>query len=320
MNKKRIGIIGVGKVGSTLAYLLAVKNIYYQILLKDIQNINIDEISLDLSQAAKAANSKTIITSTQHNELFSDCDLIVITDDIYNTFNQNKDNLLPADSDTITKMIINTTIDNPDAIVIIVSNSLEAMIYSAIKNSKWSRNKIIGMGGILDNSRMSHFIQEKLDFIAEEISSVIIGGKGDNMVPLTNVSTVNGKTLNELFSKHEIQDIVHKTKTHSYRSIQKDHENSYYYSTAFSVLLMVESILLDKKEVYPCSIMLEGEYGYHNVVAGVPVQLGNRGVEKVIQIDLNEEQKHSFSKSIDYSRALVQQLNKKEKYEFKNRK
>ncbi|MGB3750877.1 MAG: malate dehydrogenase [Arcobacteraceae bacterium] len=320
MNKKRIGIIGVGRVGSTLAYLLAVKNIYYQILLKDIQNNNIDEISLDLSQTAKAANSKTIITSTQHNELFSDCDLIVITADIYNTLNQNKDNLLPADSETITKMIINTTIDNPHAIIIIVSNSLEAMIYSALKTSKWSRNKIIGMGGILDNSRMSHFIQEKLDFIAEEISSVIIGGQGDNMVPLTNVSTVNGKVLNELFSQHEIQEIVHKTKTNSYRSIKQDHENSDYYSTAFSVLLMVESILLDKKEVYPCSIMLEGEYGYYNVVAGVPVQLGKRGVEKVIQMNLSEEQKYSFSKFIDSSRALIKLLNKKEKNEFKNRK
>jgi malate dehydrogenase len=185
------------------------------------------------------------------------------------------------------------------------------MVYTALKASKWSRNKIIGMAGILDSARMAHFIFEKLGYGQGQIDASVMGGHGDDMVPLADFSTVAGVNLSEVLSKDDIEDIINKTKNGGAQIVKLLETGSAYYAPAYSTTLMIEAILEDKKKVYPCAIMLEGEYGYKNIVSGVPVMLGSNGVEKVIELNLKEEQKTQFSKSIASVQELVDTLENK---------
>ena len=192
--------------------------------------------------------------------------------------------------------------------LIIVSNPLDAMVYAALKITCFPRNQVIGMAGILDSARMSHFILEKLGYGAGQIQSSVMGGHGDDMVPLPNYSTVMGVSLSELLSKKDIEDIVTKTKNGGLQIVRLFETGSAYYAPAHATSLMVEAILYNTKRVYPCSVMLEGEYGYNNVVGGVPVMLGSNGVEKVVDLKLTEEQKNMFANSIASVQDLIDTL------------
>lgn len=310
MNNKKVGIIGVGNVGSTLAFNLASKNICSEIVLKDVRENIVKAMALDISQSAHAANSLTNVTAAINADEFSDCDVVVITAGVARKPGMSRDDLLLINAKIMTSVINDTIKFNPDAIIIIVSNPLDAMVYTALKASKWPRNKIIGMAGILDSSRMSHFIFEKLSYGQGQIKASVMGGHGDDMVPLPNFSTVNGLALTEVLSNDDIEDIVNKTKNGGAQIVKLLETGSAYYAPAYSTSLMVEAILEDKKEVYPCAIMLEGEYGYENIVAGVPIMLGKNGVEKVIELNLEDNQKEQFNKSINSVQELVDTLEK----------
>ena len=311
MNKKRVGIVGVGNVGATLAFTLATKNICSSILLKDVRENIVQAMALDISQATNAAKSETIIHACLSDEEFKDCDVIVITAGIARRPGMSRDDLLLTNA-KIMNSVINSVIPfNPNAIIIIVSNPLDVMVYTALKTSNWSRNKIIGMAGILDSARMAHFIFEKLGYGQGQIKASVMGGHGDDMVPLADFSTVNGVNLNEVLSKEDIEDIIYKTKNGGAQIVKLLETGSAYYAPAYSTILMIEAILEDKKEVYPCAIMLNGEYGYENIVSGVPVMLGANGVEKVVELELKEEQKNQFSKSIASVQELINILKEK---------
>ena len=311
MNKKRVGIVGVGNVGATLAFTLATKNICSLILLKDVRENIVQAMALDISQATNAAKSETIIHACLSDEEFKDCDVIVITAGIARRPGMSGDDLLLTNA-KIMNSVINSVIPfNPNAIIIIVSNPLDVMVYTALKTSNWSRNKIIGMAGILDSARMAHFIFEKLGYGQGQIKASVMGGHGDDMVPLADFSTVNGVNLNEVLSKEDIEDIIYKTKNGGAQIVKLLETGSAYYAPAYSTILMIEAILEDKKEVYPCAIMLNGEYGYKDIVSGVPVMLGANGVEKVIELELKEEQKNQFSKSIASVQELINILKEK---------
>ncbi|MDD2291298.1 MAG: malate dehydrogenase [Aliarcobacter sp.] len=311
MNKKRVGIVGVGNVGATLAFTLATKNICSSILLKDVRENIVQAMALDISQATNAAKSETIIHACLSDEEFKDCDVIVITAGIARRPGMSRDDLLLTNA-KIMNSVINSVIPfNPNAIIIIVSNPLDVMVYTALKTSNWSRNKIIGMAGILDSARMAHFIFEKLGYGQGQIKASVMGGHGDDMVPLADFSTVNGVNLNEVLSKEDIEDIIYKTKNGGAQIVKLLETGSAYYAPAYSTILMIEAILEDKKEIYPCAIMLNGEYGYENIVSGVPVMLGANGVEKVVELELKEEQKNQFSKSIASVQELINILKEK---------
>ena len=311
MNKKRVGIVGVGNVGATLAFTLATKNICSSILLKDVRENIVQAMALDISQATNAARSETITKACLTNEEFKNCDVIVITAGIARRPGMSRDDLLVTNANIMTSVIKDIIRFNPNAIIIVVSNPLDAMVYTALKASNWSRNKIIGMAGILDSARMSHFIFEKLGYGQGQIDASVMGGHGDDMVPLADFSTVAGVNLSELLSKEDIDDIVYKTKNGGAQIVKLLETGSAYYAPAYSTTLMIEAILEDKRKIYPCAIMLEGEYGYENIVSGVPVMLGVNGVEKVIELNLREEQKVQFSKSVASVQELVDTLESK---------
>lgn len=311
MAAKKVGIVGVGNVGATLAFTIAEKNICSSILLKDIRENIVQAMALDISQAANAAKSKTIVKACLSDEEFKDCDVVVITAGIARKPGMSRDDLLLTNAKIMSQVINSVTTFNPNAIIIIVSNPLDAMVYTALKASNYPRNKIIGMAGILDSARMSHFILEKLGYGEGQIEASVMGGHGDDMVPLPNFSTVAGVPLSEVLKDEDIQDIVDKTKNGGAQIVKLLETGSAYYAPAFATAQMVEAIIEDKKEIYPCAIKLEGEYGYKDIVSGVPVMLGANGLEKVIELHLNEKQKEEFSKSVASVQELVDILENK---------
>lgn len=311
MNKKTIGIVGVGNVGSTLAFTLATKNICLTLLLKDVRENFVQAMALDISQATNAARSKTITKACLKNEEFKDCDVVVITAGIARKPGMSRDDLLLTNAKIMTSVINDILPNNKNAIFIIVSNPLDVMVYTALKASNLPRNKVIGMAGILDSARMSHFIFEKIGYGQGQIEASVMGGHGDDMVPLADFSTVAGVKLDELLSKEDVDDIVNKTKNGGAQIVKLLETGSAYYAPAYSTTLMIEAIIEDKKKIYPCAIMLEGEYGYENIVSGVPVMLGSNGVEKVIELNLKEEQKKQFAKSVSSVQELVDILEEK---------
>ena len=311
MNKKRVGIVGVGNVGATLAFTLATKDICSSILLKDQRENITQAMALDISQATNAANSKTVIHACLSEEEFNNCDVIVITAGVARKPGMSRDDLLLINAKIMTSVIKSIIPYNPNAIIIIVSNPLDAMVYTALKASNWSRNRIIGMAGILDSARMAHFIFEKLGYGQGQIEASVMGGHGDDMVPLADFSTVAGVSLNEVLSEDDIEDIINKTKNGGAQIVKLLETGSAYYAPAYSTILMIESILSNKKKIYPCAIMLEGEFGFKDIVSGVPIMLGSNGVEKVIELNLKEKQKLQFSKSISSVKNLITTLEEK---------
>jgi malate dehydrogenase len=313
VNNKRVGIIGVGNVGATLAYTLVLKDICSEILLKDINEDLTQAMMLDISQASFATKQKTKLFAVNKNEDFCNCDVVVITAGIARRPGMSRDDLLNINAQIIETLMMDVIAFNPNAIIIIVSNPLDAMVYKALEVSKYPRNKIFGMAGILDSSRMSYFIYEKLNANKEEIFSSVMGGHGNEMVPLVSYSKVSNKFLDEVLSKEDIDEIINQTKSGGAQIVNLLKTGSAYFAPANSTAVMIDAILNDKKEIYPCSVMLNGEYGYEDVVAGVPVILGKNGVEKIIKLDLSEAQKVQFDKSINAVIELIEILKEKKK-------
>lgn len=311
MNDKKVGIIGVGNVGSTLAYTLAHKGICSNIVLKDIRENIVQAMALDISQSANAAKSHTVVHAATSGKDLEGCEVIVITAGLPRTPGMSRDDLLLKNVNIMKSVLADIKKYASKAKLIVVSNPLDAMVYAALKLSGFPKEQVMGMAGILDSARMSHFILEKVGYGAGQIESSVMGGHGDDMVPLPNHSTVAGVGLSELLSEDEIQDIVTKTKNGGLQIVKLLETGSAYYAPAHATSLMVEAILHNKRRIYPCAVMLNGEYGYENIVGGVPVMLGSNGIEKIIELDLSEEQKKLFKNSISSVKELVDSLNTK---------
>lgn len=311
MINKKVSIIGVGNVGSTLAYTLANKGVCSSIVLKDIRENIVQAMALDISQSANAAKSHTVVQAAQDGKDLENSDVVVVTAGIPRKPGMSRDDLLLTNAKIMKSVIADIKTYASKAIVIIVSNPLDAMVYTALKTSDFPVNQIVGMAGILDSARMSHFILEKVGFGAGQIESSVMGGHGDDMVPLPNYSTVAGVPIPELLPKKEIEEIVEKTKNGGLQIVKLLETGSAYYAPAHATSLMVEAILNNQKKIYPCSVYLDGEYGYKNVVGGVPVMLGSNGVEKIFELKLDDKQKELFDKSISSVKELIDTLENK---------
>ena len=310
MRGKRVAIIGIGNVGSSVAYSLAMSGSCHEVILRSSNVDRAKGIALDLSQAAQAARKHTIVSVAKTLEDVVDCDVIVITAGSPRLPGMSRDDLLLKNAEIMQKIVGSLKHTSPNAIIIPVSNPLDAMVYVALKESGWERNRVIGMAGILDSARMAHFVYEKLGYGAGQIRCSVMGGHGDDMVPLPRFSTVAGVPLTDLLTWEEINEIVEKTKNGGAEIVSLLKDGSAYYAPAKATALMVEAILSDKKQIYPCAVMLDGEYGYKDVVSGVPVMLGANGAEKIIEANLNDEQDRQFAKSIGSVRQLIDTLNK----------
>ncbi|MCD4759027.1 MAG: malate dehydrogenase [Arcobacteraceae bacterium] len=302
---KRVAIVGVGNVGSSVAYSLAMTGACHEIILRANNVDRAKGKALDLSQAAR---KHTVITVAETLEDVKDCAVIVITAGSPRLPGMSRDDLLLKNAQIMRNVMGSLKKTSPDAIIIPVSNPLDAMVYVALKESGWPRNRVLGMAGILDSARMAHFVYEKLGYGAGQIRCSVMGGHGDDMVPLPRFSTVAGVPLTDLLTWEEINEIIEKTKNGGAEIVSLLKDGSAYYAPAKATAIMVEAVLSNTKQIYPCAVMLDGEYGYKDVVSGVPVMIGANGAEKVIEANLNDDQDRKFAKSVGSVKQLIDAL------------
>ena len=310
MKGSRVGIVGAGNVGATVAYSLAMRGVCHEIILRDNKIERAKGMALDMSQAANAARQHTVVSVAEDMSQLTDCDVVVITAGSPRLPGMSRDDLLMINAKIMKEVVSDIKEYSPNAILIPVSNPLDAMVYTAIRETGWDRRRVIGMAGILDSARMAHFIYEKVGYGAGQIRASVMGGHGDDMVPLPRFSTIAGVPLTDLLTDDEIEEIVAKTRNGGAEIVKYLQTGSAYYAPAKAASIMVEAILKDTKQIFPCAVMLDGEYGYKDVVSGVPVALGARGVEKLIEISLNEKQSAQFAKSCASVQELIDTLNK----------
>ena len=312
---KRVGIVGAGFVGSTVAYSLAMQGACHEIILRDNKIEIAKGKALDMSQAASAVRSHTVVSVAEDMSQLTKCDVVVVTAGSPRLPGMSRDDLLMINANITKEVLRDIAKYSPDAIVIMVSNPLDAMTYVAIKESGFDRNRVIGMAGILDSSRMASFIQEKLGYGGGQIRASVMGGHGDDMVPLPRYSTVAGVPLTDVLTHAEIDEIVQRTRQGGAEIVAHLQTGSAYYAPGKSTAIMVDAILKDTKQIHPCAVMLEGEYGYNNVVSGVPIMIGANGCEKIIEVTLNDVEKKMFKKSVDSVQTLIDTLNENKFFE-----
>ncbi|MDQ7042594.1 MAG: malate dehydrogenase [Sulfurimonas sp.] len=307
---KRVGIVGAGNVGATVAYSLVMLGACHEVILRDNKIDVARGKALDMSQAASAVRSHTVVKVAQEMSDLIDCDVVVITAGSPRLPGMSRDDLLMINAKITREVIQGVAKYSPDAIIIMVSNPLDAMTYVALKESGFDRSRVIGMAGILDSSRMAAFIQEKLGYGGGQIRASVMGGHGDDMVPLPRYSTVAGVPLSDVLTDTEIEEIVTRTRNGGAEIVGHLKTGSAYYAPAKSTAIMVNAILKDTKQIYPCAVCLEGEYGFNDVVSGVPVMIGANGAEKILEVTLNEKEREMFKKSCESVQGLIDTLNK----------
>ena len=310
----KVSIVGAGNVGSIVAYSLAMQGLAHEIILVDRDTDRAKGKALDMNHAASAVRSHSIVRAAESYEDVKDSKVIVITAGFPRKPGMTREDLLIKNAEIMQDVIENIIKVAPDAIIITVSNPLDAMTYTALKVGGFKRNQVIGMAGILDSARMAYFIYEKLGYGAGQIRASVIGGHGDFMVPLPRYSTVAGVPLSDLLSQKDIEEVVERTKHAGAEIVGYLKTGSAYFAPGKSTAIMVEAILKDSKQIFPCAVMLEGEYGVKNVVNGVPVMLGGEGAEKVIEVTLDPCEREQFRKS---TAAVEEMINVLEKDFFK---
>lgn len=312
---KKVTIIGAGNVGATVAYSLAMKGVCHEVVLRDRNpDISMGK-ALDMSQAANAARQHTVVTVAHEAKQIKDSDIVVITAGSPRKPGMSRDDLLMINAEITKEVVADVKKYAPESIIIMVSNPLDVMTYVALKESGFPKERVVGMAGILDSARMAHFIFEKLGYGAGQIRASVMGGHGDTMVPLPKFSTVAGVPLSDILSEDEIDEVVERTKHGGAEIVGYLKTGSAYYAPAKATAIMVEAILKDTKQIFPCGVYLNGHYGYSDVVSGVPVALGANGVEKLFEMTLNEEQKNLFAHSVASVKEMIDVL--KEKKFFK---
>jgi malate dehydrogenase len=300
----KVTVIGTGNFGSTVAFILAMRGSCHEVVLRG-RNINVAKgKALDMSQAANAAREHTIVRAAEGPEDMIDSQVVVITAGAPRTPGMSRDDLLTKNAQIVKKYALEIKEYAPNAIVVVVSNPLDVMTYVVHKYTGFPRERILGMAGILDAARMAHFIYEKLGYGAGQIRATVMGGHGDTMVPLPKFTTVAGVPIEDLFDSEEIGEIVKKTKNGGAQIVNLLGDGSAYYAPAKSTAVMVDAILKDTKQIHSCAVMLQGEYGYSNVVSGVPAMIGAGGAEQIIQMTLKTLQITRFKNSV----ASVQEM------------
>ncbi|NOQ31920.1 MAG: malate dehydrogenase [Helicobacteraceae bacterium] len=314
---KKVTVIGTGNFGSTVAFILSMNGACHQVVLRG-RNIAVAQgKALDMSQAANAARQHTIVKAANGPEDIADSDIVVITAGAPRTPGMSRDDLLSMNADIVKGYAREVKEYAPNSIVVVVSNPLDVMTYVVLKETGFPRERVLGMAGILDSARMAHFIYEKLGYGAGQIRATVMGGHGDTMVPLPKFTTVAGVPIDDLLDSEEIGEIVKKTREGGAQIVNLLGDGSAYYAPAKSTTVMVDAILRDTKQIHSCAVMLKGEYGYSDIVSGVPVMIGAGGAEQIIEMTLKTLQKTRFKNSVASVQEMVDSLDQNNFFEDK---
>jgi malate dehydrogenase len=300
---KKVTVVGAGNVGATAAQRLAEKELCDVVLVDIIEGVPQGK-SLDLTEAAPIEKHDAHLTGANTYEATEDSNIIIITAGIPRKPGMSRDDLLGTNAGIMKKVTEQVARLSPDAVIIIVSNPLDAMCHVAFEASGFPKERVLGMAGVLDSARFRAFIAMELNVSVENTHAFVLGGHGDTMVPLPRYSTVAGIPITELLPQDRIDAIVERTRTGGAEIVSLLKTGSAYYAPASAAVEMAESILKDKKKILPCAALLKGEYGLEDLFIGVPVKLGATGIEEVIQIKLTEDERAALNRSA----AAVQEL------------
>ncbi len=300
---KKVTVIGAGNVGATAAQRLAEKELCDVVLVDIIEGVPQGK-ALDLSEAAPIEKHDAHLTGANTYDPTAGSDIVIITAGIPRKPGMSRDDLLTTNAGIVKKVAQEVASRSPQAVLIIVSNPLDAMCHVALEASGFPKQRVIGMAGVLDSARFRAFIAMELGVSVENTHAFVLGGHGDTMVPLPRYSSVAGIPITELMRPERIEALVKRTRNGGAEIVSLLKTGSAYYAPASAAVEMAESILKDKKKVLPCAVYLEGEYGIHDLFIGVPVKLGAKGVEQVLEIKLTAEE----IAALQNSAAAVQEL------------
>jgi len=306
----KVTVVGAGNVGATCADVLAYREVAEEIVLVDIKEGIAEGKALDIWQKApiNQYDSRTVGSTNDYSKT-ANSDVVVITSGLPRKPGMTRDDLIETNAGIVKSVTENVAKYSPNAIIIVVSNPLDVMTYQAHLTSGFSRNKVMGMAGILDTARYRAFLAEELNVSGKEIQAILMGGHGDTMVPLPRYTTVAGIPVTELVPKDKLDAIIERTKFGG-GELVKLMGTSAWYAPGAAAAQMVEAILKNQRRVFPVCIKLDGEYGIDDCYLGVPVILGKNGIEKVIELDLNAEEKQLLETSRGHVKEVMQVLDR----------
>lgn len=314
MARRKIGLVGAGQIGGTLALLAGLKE------LGDVALIDIAEgipqgKSLDISQSAPVEGFDALVQGSNEYDILEGSDVVIVTAGSPRKPGMSRDDLIEINSGVIETVGQNIKKHAPDAFVIVITNPLDVMVEVMQRVTGFPDNKVVGMAGVLDSARFRHFLAEEFGVSVEDVTAFVLGGHGDTMVPLIRYSTVAGIPLPDLVkmgwtTQDKLDAIVDRTRNGGGEIVGLLKQGSAFYAPASSAISMAESYLKDKKRVLPCAAKLSGQYGVDGLYIGVPVVIGAGGVEKIVEIELNDDEQEMFNHSVQAVRDLVTALDK----------
>ena len=306
MSRNKITLIGGGQIGGNLALLCAQKELG-DVVIYDIPNAEgmIKGKALDISQLCPMDGYDSKIKGSSNPEDMKDSDIVIITAGVPRKPGMNREDLLDINIKIITDVANNVKKYAPNAFVIVLSNPLDAIVYSFFKVSGFSKQKVIGMAGVLDSTRFKTFLAMETGYSVQDVNCMVLGGHGDTMVPVTRLATIGGIPAEELISKERLDAIVERTRFGGGELVKLFGNGSAYYAPAASAIEMAESYLKDKKRVLPCAALCEGEFGIDGYFIGVPTVIGKDGIEKILEFKLLDEEKAELQKTLEAVKKTV---------------
>jgi malate dehydrogenase len=301
--RKKITVVGAGNVGATAAQEIARRD-YADVVLVDIKEGLPQGKALDLNQAGPVLGYEPALVGTNGYEESEGSDIIVITAGVPRTGDMSRDDLVTTNENIVATVTKEAVKRSPDATLVVVSNPLDAMCHVAKEFCGWTRERVFGMAGILDTARFRTFIAWETDASPKDVQAMVLGGHGDQMVPVVSATTVGGVPLRELMSDDRIEALVERTRKGG-GEIVKLLGTSAWYAPGAAVAQMVDAVALDQKRVLPCTAYLEGEYGIDGLYIGVPVKLGAGGIEEIVELELSDEERAELARSADAVREVV---------------
>jgi malate dehydrogenase len=314
IKRNKIALVGAGNIGGTLAHLIGLKELG-DIVVLDLAKGLAQGKSLDLEQSSSVEGFDANIIGTDNYEDIADSDVVIVTAGIARKPGMSRDDLLNTNTKIISSVAAGIKEHAPNAFVIVITNPLDAMVYVMQKETGFAANKVVGMAGVLDSARMSLFLAREFDVSIKDVSSFVLGGHGDTMVPLVRYSSVAGVPVPDLIkmgwtSQEKIDEIVQRTRDGGAEIVKLLGNGSAYYAPASSAVEMAECYLKDKRRILPVAAQLNGQYGVDGLYIGVPAIIGKNGVEKIVEVELNAEEQKMFDNSVNAVKGLVEVINK----------
>ena len=302
---RKLTIVGAGAVGTSAAHWAVARNVAQEIVLVDVVEGIPQGKALDMSQSAPLCGFNGKVVGTCDYEDTRDSDVVIITAGLARKPGMSREDLLSKNVQIVKQVTENIVAQSPNAVIVVVTNPIDAMVYTVFKVSGFPKNQVVGMAGVLDSARYRTFLAQALGVAPKDVTALVMGIHGDNMLPLTRLASVAGVPVEELLSKQELEKIVKRTQTGGGEIVQHLKTGSAFTTPGLCAIEMAQAVLWDEKRVLPCAAYLEGEFGISGVFLGVPVVLGRSGVERIVEFALTDEERAALEKSVEAVKRQV---------------